>query len=398
MKPIIKTGIIALVIVIVGLIIYFVWSGLTSSPSPVPNTGEGGQDVNLPIGSGSDNTPGDQSSSTSAGSETPQILDARSLVKISETPAFDYWIDIQTKEIYYIAQDGKIWSAKNGEDLKISDQKLTALNSIEIEPSGQKILAAFGDPRAPQWAIFDVIDGTWKPLPSEVTEATWGANPNEVIAMLKNLNGQSLVKLDVSKNPPSQKIIIGNFYFYDVKLKFIPPNQLMLVENGSASYNSRVWQLDLKSLSFNLMFSPTQGLDFSSNLEKSLFFEYSGSDSNFYVLDRNLKTYPPAIFTTMSSKCDRAANASSTAIYCFGFQEVPEDKTLPDDYLEKNFFSTDNLYFLTLSSGDVRSLLLSNRGGVPPIDGKNPQFFDGKLYFINRYDNMLYSLVLSSGD
>jgi hypothetical protein len=257
-------------------------------------------------------------------------------------------------------------------------------------------LTAFGDPGSPQWAIFDVIDRVWRPLPQNTVNATWGANTNEIIAVIGNAGGYALVRMDISKNPPISKIIANNFNFKDVKLRFVPPEKLLMAERGSDFYSSRVWQVNLKDLSFNLIFSPSRGLLFDSTLDKSLFFKYSSADGGFEIIDRNLKTFVPVIFSTIPSKCDRNANASSTSIYCFGPQYFPDNVVLPDNYLEKSFLSVDNLYLLTPPAGDAQGVLLSGAGNIPALDAKNPFLDGGILYFINRFDGSLYSLGLSN--
>jgi len=90
------------------------------------------------------------------------------ITKISENKVFDFWVVSATNEVYYFLPDGKISLAKDGPDLETSKQVVNALNFIEVAPGGRKILAAFGDPLAPQWGIFDVVDKVWRPLPGEL--------------------------------------------------------------------------------------------------------------------------------------------------------------------------------------------------------------------------------------
>lgn len=265
---------------------------------------------------------------------------------------------------------------------------------MEIGQTTQKILAAFGSPASPQWAVFDVIDGVWRPLPADVVNAAWGANQNEIIAVSKSSGSYALVRMDISKNPIVRKIVLNDFYLDDVRLTFLPPNQLLIKELGTMSWNSRVWQLDLKTLSFNSIISPARGLVFGTSLDKSLFFVYSGSGLNFFIIDNKLRSYPEVIFISLPSKCDRAANSSSTLVLCFSPQDVPGGNSFPDDYLKRGFFSVDNLYSFSAGSGDVNTVLISNKNGLPAIDAKNPQSSGGKLYFVNRYDDSLYSLAI----
>jgi len=384
MKPIIKIILVCAIVAIIGLIIYFVWSALAPTPQiPAPQT----SNPNLPIvpgnGGGQENS-GSASSSQGSAAGTP--------VKISENPVFDYWIDPQTKEIYYLNPEGQVFSAKDGEDLEITQQKLPAPNSIQVSPNGQRVLAAFGDPRAPQWGAFDVIDGTWQPLPSDILAAAWGKDGNTLTATVKNGSFINLSSVNLSQNPVSYKTIVSDFRFQDAKFSFQSPNNLIISEVPSAYYPSRIWNFSMTDKSFNLLFSPENGLTEKTSSDGNLMFVDS-TDGGFRILNtQTLGIAVPIPFSTFPSKC----SPDSSVIYCF----VPRESdafskaVLPDDYLTGDLKTDDLLYKIDVSSDDAEPIEITGSAGA--IDAKNPQVTGGVLYFINRYDDGLYSLKLAS--
>ncbi|MCP6720112.1 MAG: hypothetical protein KJI72_02170 [Patescibacteria group bacterium] len=367
MKPIYKILIVSGIILIVSLGIYLGWRRFITPPTPDEQTPQ-------------------------VESEIQQIITSEvgvELKKLSEETVFNSWVIPGTREIYYFTPEGRVFSAKAGPDLEISQQTINALNFTQVELEAKQVLASFGDPRVPQWGIFDVIDGVWRPLPSEIVNATWGVNNDKLIAVIKNENELNLVEVDLSRNPPAYETLIRDFRLKDIKMTHIPPDRLIISEAPSASYTGRIWQLDLTTLSFNLLIAPEQGLTTIWSGDKRFAFLF-GADSGFLILNDNFQIALPTPFSTLPQKC----NVSASKIYCFVPQNVPLDVNLPDDYLQKKFYSIDDLFALDIESGSVERILTSNTGGFPAIDAKNVQPLDDRLYFINRYDNYLYELKL----
>ena len=312
------------------------------------------------------------------------------LIKISENPVFDYWVDAQTQEIYYLNPDGQIFSAKSGADLEITQQKLSAPNFIKLSPNGQRVLMAFGDPRLPQWGVFDVIDKAWRPLPENILNTTWGGNSDTLLSFVKNGNNINLSSVGISQNPPTYKILLKDMRFQDVRLDSLSSNSLIIEENSSVTYAGRIWNLNLKDLSLSSLFSPESGLMVRISLDKMVLFIFSSS-GGFRILDtKTLGLATPLPFSTLPSKC----SPDSVVIYCF----VPQDDAfrnaaLPDDYFQNKFRTKDILYKINLATDDVGPVALPGNAG-DLIDAKNPFVSGGNLYFINRYDNSLYSLTV----
>lgn len=364
MKQLYKILIILVVIVVVAIGVYLSWKKIIGPP------GENGEPL-------------------------PQVPPSTSptgvnLKKISEQSVFDFWVVPDTGEIYYLTPDGKILSAKDGPDLEISTQTINALNFIEVEPGNQKILAAFGSPRTPQWGIFDLIDKVWRPLPADITNATWGAKENELIAILKTQDGLNLATVDLSKTPPSHKTLIKDFRFKDVRFALAAPERLIITELPSANHAGRVWQLDLKTLTSNLLLAPENGLTLGWSQDKNIVFKFS-SENGFSLFNQNFQEAAPMFFSTLPSKCE---TLGTSTIYCFVPQDIPDDVVLPDDYFQNKFYSVDDLYKINLETDETKKFFTSNENGAPAIDGKKPKALNSGLYFMNRYDNYLYELKL----
>ncbi len=386
MKPIIKIGLIVLIIVVVGLTVYFVWSALSA---PSSEFGGDTPPPQPPIAPGT----GDNGSTPPAVGE-PGPTQGNVIEKITENPVFDYWIDPQTNEVYYLSFDGQVFSAKKGQDIQITQQRLSAPNFIEVSPNGQRVLAAFSDPRLPQWGVFDTVDEIWRPLPDGILNAAWGENANTLIGFVKNGVSVNLSSINISQSQPAYKIILNDIRFQDVELDFSPPNDLFIKENPADGYPGKVWSINVKNLSVRTLFSPENGLTAELSRDKKTVFVFS-NDAGFRILNAaTLGTISPVPFSTLPSKC----SPDSVVIYCF----VPKGdnfKTavLPDDYFKRKIYTSDSLFRINLATDEVSPVAIPEDASLGYIDAKNPSVSGGSIYFVNRYDDSLYSFNLGPG-
>ncbi|MEK7629970.1 MAG: hypothetical protein AAB432_01120 [Patescibacteria group bacterium] len=380
MKPVVKKIIIVSGAVIIALGIYLLMRALFSSPSSPEN-----QNSTLPISS---ENGGNQPSAVNSGTQN-QTNSLPTLKKISESAVFDFIVRADSKDVYYFGIDGKTYSAKEGPDLSVSSQTMNALNFIEADPTAQKVLAAFGDPQSPSWGIFDFNGKSWHPLPAEILNATWGSSNNELIATVKNGNNLNLSLVDLKNNPPSYKTLIKDFRLKDVKFAFRSPQSLLIFEKGNSTYTSRVWQLDLKTLSLNLLINNERGLVIGFSDDKKNAFGFS-LPNKFKIFDNSFQKGILTFFTTLPSKCNNTASTT----FCFVPQILPPNQTLPDDYFQKSFRSTDGLYTYNQTTGAFRQILLNGSEITEPLDVYHPQYLGDRFYFINRFDRGLYALNL----
>jgi hypothetical protein len=70
-------------------------------------------------------------------------------------------------------------------------------------------------------------------------------------------------------------------------------------------------------------------------------------------------------------------------------QNVLAASPLPDLYDQKGLFTSDNIYRINISSGNIDTLFNDQNQN---IDVSKIKIFNNNLYFINRLDQKLYSL------
>lgn len=376
MKPIYKIILIGGLILVVVLALFLAWKKVSPEPPERPV-------IDFPI------TPED-------GEEEVPSAPAFRLTKLSddELLVFDYWGSPRDNEVYYLTLDGKVLNAKKGPDPDVSTQAIAALNFIEISPDSKKILVGFGDPKSPEWGIFDVLDKVWRPLALQATYATWGENSNELIGILhnRNLSRINLSKALLGETVDAYETLVKNFQLRDVVFTHLPPDTLVIREKPASFHASRIWQLDLDTLELGLLATPERGVITKWVKDTNVVFKFS-PPSQFFILNRDLANIIPVFFMSLPSKC----GADNSHVYCFAPQEFPPELTdirIPDDYLQKRFYTIDDFYVVERVTGKINHILRSHTNDVSAIDAEKLRIIDGVVYFINRYDQGLYQLEL----
>ncbi|MDO8557128.1 MAG: hypothetical protein Q7R98_01555 [Candidatus Jorgensenbacteria bacterium] len=381
-----KIIIASLVVIILALLVYAIWfrnSGTpVTPPEQTPVTGM----LPLPV----ENTTSTEVLSPGTGGATNAV--EQKFVKLSDKPVFDYWVNTGTLEAYYLTADGVVYLAKEADDTEVSSQPLTALNSLEPNSKGDRALVAFGNPRSLQWGVFDAVDKIWRPLPSGIITATWGAKDNEIIAITGTSgDARTLGTYDVSKTPPAFKAILQDFRLGDVRLTLVPPTSLYITELPSPSYQSRAWLFDTKTLAVNTL--QRGGNDLVLRMSQDRTKTFLGSASQFQIFTGLMLTSIfPTPFKTVPQKC---ASLGST-IACFvpqNAESVPQDSDLIDAYLTNKTYFNDALYLMNTAADSMQQISVSDLNNSKPVDAKNPRITGNYLYFINKLDNGLYRLT-----
>lgn len=397
MKPIYRYIIIGTLAVLLVLGVYLLLRNLSAPAAPqAPAAGSQGASSTLPVLPNTPSGPAGTNASSSVGAATGGAASAIgvNLAKLSDTPAFAYWVLHDTGEVYYMTADGAVWSAKSGPDIDVSDQAIGTLDAVAVAPGGRKVLASFGDPNAPQWGIFDVIDKAWRPLPAEIENAAWGADDTQLVATVRNGPSTPLSFVDLTKTPPAYKTIIGDFNLQDVRFKFEAPQNLFIVEKATYAYPARVWLLNTKTLDFNLVVQPQKGLWVGWDRSGAGAFLFSPGSNTLSFADRNLGGQERIPLITFPGKCDSAASTT----YCFVPNNIawerPASVMLPDDYLEKKLYTVDDLETFSTSTKEVGLVFGAPLSGIQSVDAADPEIAGTTLYFLNRYDGYVYSIHL----
>jgi len=317
---------------------------------------------------------------------------------ISQEPVFDYWIASSTQEVFYATSEGKITKADSAPNTYLSKQIIQNLNFILPSPDGQKIIAAFGDPHQPQFSIFNLASGTWSPLPLEIKSTAWSPEGKRLAAIISQNGQNNLVILDLARylsGDPNQKTkslttLVKNFSLWDLKIEWLKPDEIIFSDKPSGSVMGSAWRLNFtKPASPNFMevVSPGNGLMIKW-LEENLGLKFQNQKSS--LINWAGQTINNFSIMVLPEKCV----LKSEFLYCFLFTPAGQKISWPDDYLQRSVYTADNLYKLGLDNLTEPKLIFNPVTEEKIIDAAKLKIFGNQIFFINRYDNQLYSLEL----
>ncbi|MBI2278770.1 MAG: hypothetical protein HYU81_01760 [Candidatus Brennerbacteria bacterium] len=319
------------------------------------------------------------------------------LERISNAPASDFWINLLTDEVFYLTEDGRVFKVNEKEDTEISRQTLGPLNSATPSRSGESMLVSFGGRENPRWAIFDAASGAWHPLPSGIRAAAWGRNSDEIFAVVTQNGTRPLVRMDLSKTPLSSQTILRDLNLEEVALAFREsPDALVISEPPSARIASRTWLLDLspKTPTLATLFPPAYRFTVAVSNGGTL---YLASGEQFRILDAETKENAFLLpFHTLSGKCATELTSDGDFAWCFVPRSSLAEVAAAEDYRRRKTFSVDTLYALDIYNDELLKVFESGVDDVPAIDAEKPRYGRGGVYFINRYDNLVYRLRLNA--
>jgi len=405
----------AIIVVLVGIVIYF------SAQKINQLTTQSNQNGSLPnIGlSGTNNNGVNQSSTTTLASSSIN----QNLNVVSDEQVLNYFVE-KDSSIIIINNSGNIISINGNNKNTISSLGIQNIIKTSFSYDGSKLLVNFGDVNNPQTSVFDINNKSWIPLSVGMISPVWAPDSYKIAYLTNNKDyTETLNIIDISKTKPVISKVM-TLHILDLSLNWVLKNEILLSDKPSAYTLSSVWSLNLTNKTLNSIITQNRGLEllWGNNATNTLVgIEFIankslvGGQSN--IIDSTGNETANLNFITLPSKCDfneysennsitnNSTTTSSTqirqttstinnsylALYC----AVPRDQNvlaaspLPDLYDQKGLFTSDNIYRINISSGNIDTLFNDQNQN---IDVSKIKIFNNNLYFINRLDQKLYSL------
>ena len=149
MKTQYKIIVFASIVIIVVIVLVFWWRSISGGDDEKvvdaePTVGPGFEFQDVPRADGSVVNLFDDDSSKGSAPVSGFSLSAQgSLERISDNPAFFFWVNQDTGEVFYLTSDGEVFLAEEGGDVEISSQTLSGLQKAMVSPKGEMVLALF---------------------------------------------------------------------------------------------------------------------------------------------------------------------------------------------------------------------------------------------------------------
>ncbi len=336
---------------------------------------------------------------------TEQQVAVQKLKIISEQPIFGYWVFYPTatstsksvatstllnsQEIFYISQEGKIFGInKDNKAEAISLEQINNLQTIKNSADGKRVVIKFGDFISPKFIIFNSETKVFETLPDNISAAAFSPDGKKIV-YLEQASRNLMIKDLVGTKPKTTKIL--SFSQKDFDLEWISTEKIILTPKPSAFYLASAWQVDIKNKTVNSFGGAANGLmikwSISGKTGLEFYVQSAGGKNNLNLIDDQGLARGNLNFITFPNKCSIA----EPKIYCAIPEGLPINSVLPDDYLKRAIYFKDSIYQIDTSQNSMAGILNITD---PALDVIDLTLADGKLLFINRYDNNLYSLEL----
>lgn len=410
----IVAGAIGIVIVAIG-VFWFVSrqrsspgaTGTTGSLPPVGNqntgTGANGNGVDNGTGGGTGTSSGGTGVAGSAGAPGTVM----SFGVLSNDPAFNYFVDAQNNVIT-VQPNGTIEAIANGQATSLSSTTITDVIGASFSYDGKKILVNSGDPGDPQTSIFNIASSSWAPLPRGMQSPEWAPFDSRIayISTVSATGISSVVVFDASAKKITPTTLLS-LNAPDLTLRWFNKSQLILSDRPSVYVGGSALLFDMVSKSLTPLVSEVPGMEgiwestvATGTPAMGLVFASDASARGGHLTLNNLSgnVIQNLKFSTLPSKCAFASEVVSASTTPVLFCAVPRDQDalsfahIPDDYNQMSLYTSDDIYLINLVTGAI-STTWSDQS--QSLDVSDVKFFNNTLFFINRYDQKLYGMVIN---
>lgn len=365
--------------------------GSATGTLPLPEIGNGGGGGGAGTGTGAVKPVADLSSVT------------EQLALVADAPTLNYFID-KTNTVTIVEPDGTIVRVSRGQTTTLSSNKIKDLAGAWFSFDGTKILFLFGERANQQASVFDVATKSWQPFAENIESASWSPDTKQ-FAYLVRANDLSVLKTLDDADPKAGPQELLKLHGEDMTVNWISPQKILIAERSSALVPTSGFVYDTKQKTANFVFQDVSGAQTAWDASGAFGLLFNGGPGNrggfLRLINASGNSLRRLTLLTLPEKCVfiSAQNAASSSLKnqdpthlgC----AVPSDvgqltgRALPDDYVKKALLTKDDFYKIELASGNIVSVFADPQR---QIDGDNLKTSNGRVFFVNRYDQKLYTL------
>lgn len=308
-----------------------------------------------------------------------------SLSLLYNSELFDYWLDPSDRSVFLVVQNGKIIKAGvGGERETLFSFNPNTYKSVVPSADGMQFILLDVDAGAPRATLVSATTGEQTSLISGVTSAAWSPDQKEIALLVEPTPSRAGGLHIFNVNSGARRLALP-LQMLDGEIFWPATDEIYIMERPSHENLSSLFVFSPARGSLKEVIGPTTGLmgEWSSN-----WGVFSGSgETNLRGLteDKGIITLP---LWTLASKCTIAPGATICGVPYNSFKR----SQMPDSYLQRDIFTLDSIVAFG-PDGSLESLL-GGTGTEWSLDVYKPKKVGDTLYFINRYDNSLYGLIV----
>ncbi|MBI4085469.1 MAG: hypothetical protein HY432_03130, partial [Candidatus Liptonbacteria bacterium] len=356
-----------------------------------------GQTGSLPPGQAADGQNSSQQDANGSG-----------LTIASQSRALDYFVDA-SKNVFVIQPDGQVIKSSDGRDEKISEGPIAGITGASFSFDGKKIMATIGGGSQVKIEIFDVEQKIWRLLPNIAQSPVWSPYNHQLAFLSKVGDSTALYTLNAD-DPKAKPVEATRIRQQDMVLDWVSRSKILLGDAPNSQWASSLWVFDTAKKTVSPVLLDKNGLQTTWDSSQTTGFAFYSNENSYtggqaWLIGQDGKRIQRMNLLTLPSKCvfydkpisSATSTTASEKTTLLLFCAVPRDKQafenkpLPDAYLEKDLFTSDDLFEIEVFSGNLENIFGSSKIGV---DADNLKVFGNSLFFTNRFDGKVYYVNL----
>lgn len=353
---------------------------------------------------------GDSDSTSASSQESQAKVDAiapkndyKEVVSaISDEPVIAPTMSSDGKSIkYYSAKNGRAYEideAGNGKK-SISDKELIGLTGAFWSPDKAKVITKFASSEGKsKFYYYNYDTGSSSQLKDNIDRVAWQSTSNRIFYKYYNPQTQKRT-LSVSNPDGSEWSDIADVPFRDLSIAQVPQSGQVSFWNKPDSFAATQFSIiSLAGGESKIILKDLFGADYlwnanGTNALVSYVDSKGGHKLQLATVNANGGEFKNLNIPTFVSKC--AWSKDDRFVYYALPGSVPDSSTLPNDYSDGKFNTTDTFWKVDLTTGEKDRLV--------DLDKMEKQFDasglfmdpeESNLFFVNRLDGKLYRISL----
>ncbi len=300
---------------------------------------------------------------------------------------------------YYSKNDGRVYQINlDGTNKKtINTKELPGLVSVAWSPDTGKVITRFEANGKNKFFYYDYAKDRGVQLKDNLDTVSW-QNDNKIIYKYFNPKTKERT-LNVSDPDGSNWNKITDISFRDLLVAPVPKTGLISFWNSPDAFlETSLQSIPLIGGEKKTLFSGKFGADYLWNPDGSLILigsslEKASPSMQLAVANGRGGEYKNLDIPSFVSKA--VWSRDNKTVYYALPGNIPANSILPNDYLDKKFFSADTFWKVNAATGEKSRIIpLDKIGGQYDASGLFLNSDESLLFFVNRADGKLYKTGL----
>ncbi|MDP2629487.1 MAG: hypothetical protein Q8P45_02170 [Candidatus Harrisonbacteria bacterium] len=299
-----------------------------------------------------------------------------------------YWPQEEDGSILFLSQEGLVYQyfPETGEITEFDDINIEGYLSADLSLEENHILIR---DNSGEYFVYSLETREKIRLPIGIRSAVWSGSDLEILFFSEANQGGggiNIFNIDTLRS----RVALA-FQGYDFLLQSGADGLAYLISRASRFSPGELWQLSSNYTSLSKVEEkPGLMVAFSPYDSSRLVFSNSSLPKSAELIHISASGVRRSLdFVTLPSKCAFVEDGDFACA-------VPSEsaKNYPDEYLQGGAYTNDRLVFIDGRSGQQTTLFSSKEENSFLLDAKELKIVGERLYFINRYDQRLYSIDL----